>query len=67
MCDRLLKDGHQLRIFERPRVPPYREFNNDESVHWVTGDFEALMTLMMPLKVWTVYCIWFQQRCQKLK
>lgn len=26
ICERLLADGHQLRIFERPRVPPYRHF-----------------------------------------
>ncbi|CAI0690916.1 NAD-dependent epimerase/dehydratase family protein [Serratia quinivorans] len=41
ICDRLLKDGHQLRIFERPRVPPYREFTADESVEWVTGDLSS--------------------------
>ncbi|MCP1104972.1 NAD-dependent epimerase/dehydratase family protein [Serratia nevei] len=41
ICDRLLKDGHQLRIFERPRVPPYREFTSDESVEWVTGDLSS--------------------------
>ncbi|MBW4523524.1 MAG: SDR family NAD(P)-dependent oxidoreductase [Scytolyngbya sp. HA4215-MV1] len=38
IADQLLKDGHQLRIFERPRVPPYREFTAEESVEWVTGD-----------------------------
>ncbi|WP_025119479.1 MULTISPECIES: NAD-dependent epimerase/dehydratase family protein [unclassified Serratia (in: enterobacteria)] len=38
ICDRLLQDGHQLRIFERPRVPPYREFASNEKVEWVTGD-----------------------------
>lgn len=38
IADRLLKDGHQLRIFERPRVPPYREFSAGEQVEWVTGD-----------------------------
>ena len=26
IADRLLKDGHELRIFERPRVEPYRKF-----------------------------------------
>lgn len=41
ICDRLLKDGHQLRIFERPRVPPYREFTVDENVEWVTGDLSS--------------------------
>lgn len=38
IADRLLKDGHELRIFERPRVVPYREFNSSEKVEWITGD-----------------------------
>ena len=38
IADRLLQDGHQLRIFERPRVPPYRQFRSSESVEWITGD-----------------------------
>jgi len=42
IADRLLKDGHQLRIFERPRVPPYREFETGESVEWVTGDLMSI-------------------------
>lgn len=42
ISDRLLKDGHHLRIFERPRVPPYREFSADESVEWITGDLMSI-------------------------
>jgi len=38
IADRLLSDGHSLRIFERPRVEPYRQFSHGESVEWVTGD-----------------------------
>ena len=38
IADRLLRDGHKLRIFERPRVTPYRVFNKDENVEWLTGD-----------------------------
>jgi UDP-glucose 4-epimerase len=38
IADRLLADGHSLRIFERPRVEPYRKFESTESVEWVTGD-----------------------------
>ncbi|SFA70495.1 UDP-glucose 4-epimerase [Pseudomonas sp. NFIX10] len=38
IADRLLADGHSLRIFERPRVEPYRKFEPTESVEWVTGD-----------------------------
>lgn len=42
IAERLLKDGHELRIFERPRVIPYRKFENNESVEWVTGDLSSL-------------------------
>lgn len=41
ICERLLADGHQLRIFERPRVPPYRYFAENEHVEWTTGDFSS--------------------------
>lgn len=39
ICDRLLKKGHELRIFERPRVEPYRRFSEKEVVEWMAGDF----------------------------
>ncbi|MCK9419448.1 MAG: NAD-dependent epimerase/dehydratase family protein [Nitrospirae bacterium] len=42
IADRLLKDGHELRIFERPRVVPYRQFSDDERVEWLTGDLMSL-------------------------
>lgn len=38
IADRFLKEGYQLRIFERPRVEPYRKFADDEAVEWMTGD-----------------------------
>ena len=38
IADRFLREGYQLRIFERPRVPPYRAFTEHESVEWITGD-----------------------------
>lgn len=38
IADRLLADGHELRIFERPRVEPYRTFLPSEKVEWLTGD-----------------------------
>jgi UDP-glucose 4-epimerase len=38
VADRLLREGHALRIFERPRVQPYRTFGQGEEVEWVTGD-----------------------------
>jgi len=39
VVDRLLHDGHALRVFDRPLVAPFREFASNESVEWVTGDF----------------------------
>ena len=41
IADRLLLDGHDLRIFERPRVVPYRKFLKSENVEWLTGDFSS--------------------------
>jgi len=37
ITDRLLRDGHAIRIFERPRVEPYRVFTDDEDVDWVAS------------------------------
>ena len=42
ICDRLLAAGYQLRVFERPRVPPYRSFGPDEQMEWVTGDIMSM-------------------------
>jgi UDP-glucose 4-epimerase len=39
VVDRLLRDGHSLRIFEQLRVERYREFSAAEPVQWMTGDF----------------------------
>lgn len=39
IADRLLRDGHAVRIFERPRVEPFRIFKANEKVEWITGDF----------------------------
>lgn len=41
IADRLLLDGHELRIFERPRVTPYRKFVESERVEWITGDLSS--------------------------
>jgi UDP-glucose 4-epimerase len=38
IVDRLLLDGQELRVFERPRVSFYREFGSHESVEWLSGD-----------------------------
>ena len=42
IADRLLVEGHSLRIFERPRVQPYREFTDIEEVEWVAGDISSI-------------------------
>lgn len=42
ITDRLLLDGHELRIFERPRVEPYRKFLETERIEWFTGDLLSM-------------------------
>ena len=42
IVDRLLRDGHQIRVFERPRIDSYRAFTNDEKVEWINGDLMSL-------------------------
>ncbi len=42
IAERLLLDGHTLRIFERPRVEPYRKFASHELVEWMTGDLLSM-------------------------
>lgn len=39
VTDRLLAQGHAIRIFERSDVTPYRSFGESESVEWIKGDF----------------------------
>lgn len=42
VADRLLLVGHELRIFERPRVAFYRKFAESERVEWVAGDLSSI-------------------------
>jgi UDP-glucose 4-epimerase len=42
IVDKLLQKGHSVRIFERPRVAPYRKFFDNENVEWLTGDLLSL-------------------------
>lgn len=42
IVDRLLEAGHTIRVFERPRVEPYRAFLPSEHVEWTTGDFSSV-------------------------
>lgn len=39
IADRLIVEGNFVRIFERPRVIPYRSFMKEEKVEWLQGDF----------------------------
>jgi len=41
IADRLLLDGHEIKIFERPRVAPYRKFAESERVEWIAGDLSS--------------------------
>lgn len=50
IADQLLKEGHSLRVFERPRVAPYRQFESHEQVEWVTGDFQSKHDLQMAME-----------------
>lgn len=50
IADRLLKDGHELKVFERPRVQPYRKFDSHERVQWVEGDFSSMHDVAEALK-----------------
>lgn len=39
IVDRLLVEGHTVRVMERPRVKPHREFLASEKLEWMEGDF----------------------------
>jgi UDP-glucose 4-epimerase len=41
IVDRLLRDGHELRVFQRSLSEPYRKFEKNEKVEWVTGDLQS--------------------------
>jgi UDP-glucose 4-epimerase len=41
IADRLLQLGHHVRIFDRPRVMPYRIFSMADSIEWLSGDFQS--------------------------
>ena len=38
ISDRLLLDGHELRIFEKSSIHKYRQFEPNEKIEWMTGD-----------------------------
>jgi UDP-glucose 4-epimerase len=42
IIDRLLGEGHSIRVFERPRIDPYRSFTDSEQVEWINGDLMSV-------------------------
>jgi UDP-glucose 4-epimerase len=50
IADRLLVNGYQIRIFERPRVEPYRKFKKNENVEWITGDLLSVHDVSNAIK-----------------
>lgn len=50
IVDRLLIEGHDLRIFERPRVEAYRTFLPTEKIEWMTGDMLSSHDINMALE-----------------
>lgn len=39
VSDRLLREGHLVRVLARPKLAPYRAFDPEESMEWMRGDF----------------------------
>jgi UDP-glucose 4-epimerase len=50
IVDRLLAEGHAVRVLERPRIEPYRTFAAGEHVEWIEGDFGYLPDLQFAIK-----------------
>jgi UDP-glucose 4-epimerase len=50
ICDTLLRSGHELRVFERPRVSPYRTFSSNERVEWINGDLQSAVDVKEALR-----------------
>lgn len=42
LVDALLLQGYLVRVFDRPRVAPYRYFDKDEKVEWYPGEFNSV-------------------------
>lgn len=45
IVDKLLLNNHEVRVFERPGVPPFRKFQSSEKVEWLTGDLQSVADL----------------------
>lgn len=42
IVDRLLQDGHQIRIFGRTHNSPYGHYKPSDRVEWAVGDFSSI-------------------------
>jgi len=49
ITDRLLAEGHRVKVLVRSNRPPYRSFSPKEPVQWISGDFanEELLKKVM--------------------
>lgn len=55
IVDRLLAEGHTIRVLERPRIQPHRAFKEEERVEWIEGDFGHLPDVRLALQgAWAV-------------
>ena len=50
IVDRLLAEGHAVRVLERPRIKPHRPFRRDERIDWIEGDFSYLPDVQLAMK-----------------
>ncbi|MFN9629856.1 MAG: NAD-dependent epimerase/dehydratase family protein [Cyanobacteriota bacterium] len=50
IVDRLLAEGHAIRILDRPRIQPHRMFSPSEKVEWLQGNFGHLPDVREALK-----------------
>lgn len=41
VVDRLITDGHSLRVFDRPSILLDQEFFGHEKIDWISGDFSS--------------------------
>lgn len=50
IVDCLLREGHAIRVLERPRIQPHRVFGREEKVEWLEGDFGHLPDIRLALE-----------------
>ena len=50
LADTLLSAGGNVRIFDRPGIPPYRSFGAAERIEWQAGDFNSFSDVEVAVK-----------------